>query len=863
MVGAIQEGLGGITTTMLKGFDTVLQSSNAALKEVAEAKRDLQQTLDMVIRAKADAIALSGGMGGMAPGAARGPVAVAVAELDEAKEIRRAAQATDQNYRRQQRDPATGRFVKREQAAVTEVQQQREDRFDATDKRVNEATKQRDEQQQRRQEQLDRADVEAQQRISPASQGRRRRLDYDIDVLAQNEIGEFRTIRQQTRRGIRESVYRAAAARAEPYLETEGMASDLATRQVERIRPGLTVDPTSGNFIDPEGNIVPAQEAVQPAGSQSSFARKAMTAQLGMRALDAWRGGAPVGRALASAIPSGVLKAGGIGLAAISTANQVWQGVQNQYEENRQYQEVYGGSNLGQLDDRFDRWINKNIRGRFSFLGGGNYDALFGQAMEQGLSGGRRDRYIDEGAQLMGQGVNQQQTGQILGIATETGQALEGLSDAIRSVNNAAKDAGINARRARDIFIQNYQASSDIMFGGAQSQGMATAVTQAQVGMARQFQDVNFMGSYGGDAMRGRMLAGRMGMPYTEWIGATMDNPNLGMIASEAQIQEQLSMLVSELPGESRRIPDVVQDFMDSIGGPANFNPQFDQAALGNALVEAGFSPELIHMFLTQNGVQVDVNDAPAVAAMYFTSETPGQIGARTDAQRAADLAPGSEFATDYDAAEFMNTGIGGASEDLAHYYLKGRDLSYARNEDDMRTEAEAAAGQPRNLIVEEFINAQEDLGLDFDTELMIQTREEDGTIGRRVVGLDWALQFAPDQIPTAQIMSGANDDLIGQTVAQALNLPEEAITQYGEPTIPTLTEEDLENEDVMTSAQWQEENPPEEPVPGEQETTVVFDLTPRALQLLQQVTTGTAYDTGNSQTGTNIVNLAGQSVGG
>ena len=120
MVGAIQEGLGGLTAQMLKGFDTVLQSSNAALKEVAEAKRDLQQTLDMVIRAKADAIALSGGMGGMAPRVARGPVAVAVAELEETREIRRRAQSTDENYRRQARDPVTGRFVKREQAA-TEV----------------------------------------------------------------------------------------------------------------------------------------------------------------------------------------------------------------------------------------------------------------------------------------------------------------------------------------------------------------------------------------------------------------------------------------------------------------------------------------------------------------------------------------------------------------------------------------------------------------------------------------------------------------------------------------------------------------------------------------------------------------------
>ena len=855
MVGAINEGLSGLVATMLKGFDTVLQSTNAAMKEHAEAKRDLQQTLDMVIRAKADAVALSGGMGGMAPPGARGPVAVAVQELDEAREIRRrAAQPTDENYKRQARDPATGRFVKR-QAAAEEVQGQREDRFDEADKRVDDAAKRRDEEQRQRQEQLDRHDAERQQRVSPASTGRRLRLDYDVDFT-----GGFRGLEQQTRQGIRESVYRAAAARAEPYVHAEGLSSDLATRQVQRLRQDVQMDPTTGQYHDAEGNVVPANEAAQAIGSQSSFARKAMTAQLGVRALDAWRGGGMgIGRSLASALPSGVLKAaGGVGV-AVSAANQVWQGVQNQYEQNRQYQEVYGGGNLNQIDDRFDRWINKNIRGRFSFLGGGNYDALFGQAMEQGLRGDDRGEYINEGAQIMGQGVGAEQTGQILGIATETGQALSGLSDAIRSVNDAAKDAGINARRARDIFVQNYQASSDIMFGGAGSQRMATAVTQAQVGMARQYQDVNLMGSYSGDAMRGRLLAGRAGMPYTEWIGATLDNPTLGMVASEEQIQEQLGMLVSEKPGEERKIPDVVREYMASIGGAAQFNAQIDQPALARAIIDAGFSPEQVAMFLQGNGVQVnDVRDAPGIAAMYFTNMTAGQIAQRTDEEIMAEVAPGQTFADAWSVDEYMNTASGGSPDDLKQSYVLGIS-GQGQNEDDNRDIGEAGAGASRNLITERFLEQQEELELDTDTRLLINARDSHGTPTRRIVNLDWALEHAPDQIATATIMGNANEDYINMTVEEALGLPSGTAAQYEDPHVPQLGREARENEEIQSMAEWNaqlEEEADAAAASGQTQTQLMLDLTPLARQLLQPTTASAPYFVGSSS-GTNIVDYA------
>ena len=52
-------------------------------------------------------------------------------------------------------------------------------------------------------------------------------------------------------------------------------------------------------------------------------------------------------------------------------------------------------------------------------LGGQNYDALFQQGMQLGLSGGDLSGYVGEGAQIMGTGANQQQTSQILSIAVE------------------------------------------------------------------------------------------------------------------------------------------------------------------------------------------------------------------------------------------------------------------------------------------------------------------------------------------------------------------------------------------------------------------------------------------------------------
>jgi hypothetical protein len=867
VTGAIEQGFTGLSDTVLKGFDTVLKTSNAALKEVAEAKRDLQQTLDMVIRAKADALALGGGMGGMAPAAARTPMAIAVQQLDEAKEIRhRAAQPTDANYQRQARD-AKGRFIKREQA-VEEVQQQREDRFDDADQRRQEATAQRAEQHQARQQALDRNDVDRQDRaaqvaapgaVSPASTGARARLDYNAAVSE----GGFRGVVEQTREGIRERVYRSAASRAETYVDPQGMVSDIASRQVERIRPGLRPDPASENFLDEAGKVIPRAEAMTPVGSQAAVRRRSMISQMGMRSLNAWREGAPIGRSLAAALPDTLLQGAGQAAVVVSAANRVWEGIQDQAAKNREFQSVYAGSNTDQIGNRVDRWVNRNITGRFSMLGGGNYDALYGQGMNLGLQGDTLHGYIREGAQIMGTGANKQQTGEILGIATETGQALNGLSDAIKGVNAAAKDAGINAARAREIFIKNYQASSDIMFGGSASQRMAQAITQAQVGMGRQFQDVDMTGSYSGD-MRQRLLASRAGVPYTDFMTQSLNNPNLLMLTSEAEIQSQLGGLRSETQGETRTIGDVVSDYMDSIGGPEQFNAQFDQRELGEAVRAAGFSPELLAMFLQQNGVTVnDPNDAPAIAAMYFTNQTPGQIGQASDAERMAAVAPGSSFADLNAAMEFTGADSGNIDA-LRQMYVGGLNPNYANaGGNDPMTPEEAGVHRRRNLITEKFIDpsVRDSLGVDQSTQLRITT--SDGQ--RRVVELQWALQNTPDQIPTAMIMSGAHDDVIGKTVEEALNLPTGTAAQYGTPVAPILSQDDLESDEVTTMADWNVQHAKDladSANSGTGTTHVVLDLTPLARQLLQPVSSGAAYSPGNSGTGGYAIDVSNSSPG-
>jgi hypothetical protein len=864
VTGAIEQGFAGLSDTVLKGFDTVLATSNAALKEVAEAKRDLQQTLDMVIRAKADALALGGGMGGMAPAAARTPVAVAVQELNEAKEIRhRAAQSTDQNYQRQTRDPVTGRFVKR-QAAVEQVQQQREDRFDAADQRRQEATAQREEQHQARQEVVDRHDVERDDRVaqaqsgtvSPASTGARERLNYNAAFAE----GGFRGVQAQTRSNIRERVYRAAASRAETYVDPEGMSSDIATRQVGQVRPGLRADTASENFFDEAGNVVSRADALTDVGSQSAFRRRSMLAQTGMRSLNAWREGAPIGRSLAAALPEGLIQGAGTAAVVVTAANKIWQGIQSQAEKNREFQSVYAGGLGEQADDRMAQWVNRNITGRFSLLGSGNYDALFSQAMQQGLRGDDRKGYIREGAQIMETGASREQTGQILGIAVEAGQALNGLSDAIKSVNAAAKDAGINASRAREIFIKNYQASSDALFGSASSQRMATAMTQSQVGMARQFQDVDITGAYTG-ATRERLIASRAGVPYTEYLGQIRDNPTAGMLASEAVIQEHLNNLRSEKPG-APRLPELVQQFMDSLGGAENFNPQFDQRRLGDFIVDAGYSPEQIAMMLQGDGVQLNnINDAPAVAAMYYTNQTPGQIGARTEAEQIAAITPtaaNSTFTSEEQVNQYSGAAMGGA-DTLKLMYLQGITPGPAEMAGNFPMNDESATvGQQRNLIVEQLLNTDTltSMGVGQNTMIAVMTSG-----GRRIVPLSWALQNAPDQIPNATIIGGAHDDVTGKTVIEALNLPSQAADMYADAAVPTLTEADRKNdEQIMSMREWQEAHPVSEDQTGTTEPThVVLDLTPRAAMMLQQQSTSAPYQTGNPGTGSTVVDVVTQ----
>ena len=302
---------------------------------------------------------------------------------------------------------------------------------------------------------------------------------------------------------------------------------------------------------------------------------------------------------------------------------------------------------------------------------------------------------------------------------------------------------------------------------------------------------------------------------------------------------------------------------MDSIGGAANFNAAVDQRAMGEAIRAAGFTPELLAMFLQGNGVQLaDVNDAPGVAGMYFTNLTPGGVAMRTEEEAAAAVAPGQTWGSEYDIDQYLTrNNIGGTQDDLLRSYVMGQSGQGA-DEDDNRSVTEAGVGAPRNLITEEFLAAQEDLELDFDTKLLVNVIDQNGQVSRRVVNLDWALEHAPDQIPTATIMGSADEDVINMTVSEALGLPPSAAAQYENPEIPTLTEDDRENDDdIQSMAEWtaEQEVKAEEAAAqgnGGGETRVVLELTPEARRLLQPRTESPAYASGNIETGGNVVDF-------
>lgn len=660
-------------------------------------------------------------------------------------------------------------------------------------------------------------------------------IDYNIGV------GAAGTLASQTRTGVRSGVANWLTGRAtylaDQYEVHPGEHIGKTTGDLYRENPDVQMD-SSGRYRNlTTGRWASSEDAIQgimTGAERAKLGSHLATANTMARMGEAWQGGAGIGRSLAAALPESALKYAGGAAVAVTAANQALQWAQGQHEQNRAFQEVYGGSNADQYGERASQWWNRNVTGRFSLLGGGAYDDLFKGGMNMGLRGSDRNQYISTGADIMGTGVSSSQTKQIMDMSIEAGLGLSGLARAIREVNNSARDAGINAKHARDMFIANYTAGTEIMFGSQNAKNFATLTTQGQLAQARPFQNITGTGMLQNNAIT-QMRASQLGMTLGEIEVAQTRSPG-GTIASGEQALKQRIDAMPNPEGKGKSVRQVVAEFIQQNGG---YNAKYDQIALGEAMKANGWNEDFCHRILASFSIDDGGQQfAPGYLANLYTKDSPGSIALRNDSKNAIDFAPkmvtgtGQNLMSQFGSASEISTlraralttlGLnirsGENAGDLAQLYVNsvaGKNLSPA-----VTANWDVLKGKQLLPGVERLIEQADTLGLNKKSMVRVKTGD-----GYRVITLEQAMRDFPDQVASAaRLVGGVRDEYMDKTVGEITGAPASTTSggkkiSYGQTTDEFAAEQEKKKKkDGDTSNQ-----------------KIMLDLTPEAKLLLKKM---------------------------
>jgi hypothetical protein len=595
--------------------------------------------------------------------------------------------------------------------------------------------------------------------------GRRALTDFGIDPTKGN-------LAAQSRSGLKAGVYASLAGRANDY------------RSEMILDGGYILNPVTGGYMGPDGNEVSASEAAF-ASSSPETARKLAMATSATRVAQAWSNGAPIGRSLMSAAPAGLLKGAGIAGLAITAGNQALDFYQGEVAQLNQNRGIYGDISVGEsYGMRADEWINKNLRGRFSSLGAGAYDQLFQSGSQLALKGGALDEYIDTGADIMSTGASGAQTNQIMKTVIEAGSSLAGLADSIRMVNDAAKDAGVNAGRARDVFIANYEASSDVMFGasGAIRSRTAASLTSAQVSQGREFQSVSYGGAFT-DPMQNRMTAASAGISNTEMLSLRQSNPGGAAMLDEARQLETLNRIPT---ANGQTVQQLVDEWIASQGG--YYDPATMQDALGIHLLDVGgIDPVVAQQFLSAVGIRADQGQALGVLGnMFTTASATQQVQRDSAAAREAFTPTRLSLEANTRGGEGMALAPGVLPlSGLVGAYAAGLNggVDFARHVDGGYEEFKdlVNSGVTNSPAAEYLIHNRGEMGLSGD-KTMVRVKDGDSF---KVVTLEEAFRYYLDQITdgTAIIVDGASEDFMNMPIGRSIGMPSDIPAQqsFGE----------------------------------------------------------------------------------
>jgi hypothetical protein len=239
----------------------------------------------------------------------------------------------------------------------------------------------------------------------------------------------------------------------------------------------VTLDASSPTYDTAEA----AQEALSSAApSRASY--MGASALSGMGGEGGMAGGALRGLAETVGLADPVVDAAIAIPAAVIGAGDF---MSSQRQANAQYQGIYGGSNISGLGQRFDEEAFRF--GNFGTLSSGQASQLFNGVSQLGLQGSQRTNALNVavGAYKQ-QGTSLDTSLAAISTAVQSGNAdLNGLADAITTVSQAAKDAGLNVGITAQAFTQNYQTLANGNLNGQGATALAAGVTAGTANLGR------------------------------------------------------------------------------------------------------------------------------------------------------------------------------------------------------------------------------------------------------------------------------------------------------------------------------------------------------------------------------------------
>lgn len=504
--------------------------------------------------------------------------------------------------------------------------------------------------------------------------------------------------------------------------------------------------------------------------------------------------------------------------------------VADQRAKNAQYQAIMGGSNFAGFGQRAqeEAFRLKNI---FT-LGSGQAEQAFMGTTQLGMRGGERGGAINMMVNTYKDlGMSISQSLEAVSVQAKSGyENFTALEDSLSKVSAAAKQTAQNAEMVRQSFINTYSTLTQTVGGSASTLSTATAVSQMQTGLGRQFANVNFGGITGQNQMY--MMASQAGMSYNQFLGHALGNSSF--------LPGQINTLQSKILGEAGTSAQAAigsalksQQFTSSTG---KLSPSQIQD-LTTQLLQNGQLPPVpqIQQMLQLLGIDTS-NMSPQQIAEYYVAQQAGQTQLNTNnpagtrklnAQQQAALkagVAGVQGANDVNQA----TGIGplGAAAKKAGIDVGTIDVTKGSRSNDLLRQAYlkqvSRTGQNSGLV-DQMLRQAGTWGKNLYT---VQTAQGAKTVNFQDLITHYADQAATGAVTVAEGKDAQGNSISGTQLGESFGITPDATAQFK----TSSAHQKLQGKDRTKEVK-------KDQAKGKQ---VLIDFTPQAKQWLQQVTGNT-----------------------